>query len=219
MDLNDAAPSAAGAELDSIPISALQHFAFCPRQCALIHIERAWEENHLTAEGRVLHERAHDGSSESRRDCRIARSLPLQSDALRLHGVADIVEFHRQPNDSWHPFPVEYKRGRPKVEPIDKIQLCAQAICLEEMLGVSISAGAIFYGASHRRHDVLFDAALRAETHRVAALTRAMIEKGRTPAPEFGPKCRSCSLLSLCQPGTSEHKASAHLARLLAAND
>lgn len=207
------------AELDSLPISALQHFAFCPRQCALIHIERAWEENHLTAQGRVLHERAHDGSSESRRDLRIARSLPLQSVALGLHGVADIVEFHRQPNDSWRPFPVEYKRGRPKADSIDEIQLCAQAICLEEMLHTTIPAGAIFYGASHRRHDVLFDDSLRADTHRVALATRAMIDVGRTPPPEFSPKCASCSLHALCQPQAATRAASAHLARLIAASD
>lgn len=204
---------------DSIPISALQHYAFCPRQCALIHVERAWEENHLTAQGRVLHERAHDGSAESRRDFRIARSLPLESAAFGLHGVADIVEFHRQPDGTWQPFPVEYKRGRPKADPIDEVQLCAQAVCLEEMLGVAIPAGAIFYGESHRRHDVAFDDTLRTETRRIAAATRAMIDSGRTPAPEFGPKCRSCSLLELCRPQATTRSASAHLTRLFAAAD
>lgn len=114
---------------DSFPLSALQHFAFCPRQCALVHVERLWEENTLTAEGRVLHDRTHDAGSESRGDLRIARALSLQSTTLGLHGVADVVEFHRQCDGTWRPFPVEYKRGRPKHAPIDAVQLCAQAIC------------------------------------------------------------------------------------------
>ena len=185
---------------DSLPLSALQHLAFCPRQCALIHIEQQWAENRLTAEGRVLHDKAHEAGSESRCDLRVARGLPMQSIALGLHGVADIVEFHRQPNGAWQPFPVEYKRGRPKAEPIDAVQLCAQAICLEEMLGQPVPDGAIFYGATHRRHDVSFDEGLRTETRRLAASAHSLVATGRTPAPEFGPKCRSCSFLELCRP-------------------
>jgi CRISPR-associated exonuclease Cas4 len=204
---------------DSLPISALQHFAFCPRQCALIHLERQWSENTLTAQGRVLHERAHDGGSESRGDLRIARSLHLQSTVLGLHGVTDIVEFHLQPDGSWLPFPVEYKRGRPKHEPIDSVQLCAQAICLEEMLEVSIPAGALFYGEKHRRQEIIFDPALRAETAAVAAAIHAMMDSGRTPAPVFAPKCRSCSLLELCRPEALNHSASAHLARVMNPQD
>jgi len=207
------------AEIDSLPLSALQHFAFCKRQCALIHVEQQWAENRLTAEGRVLHDKAHEAGSESRRDIRVSRALPLQSTTLRLHGVADIVEFHRQPDDSWKPFPVEYKRGRPKHEPIDAVQLCAQAICLEEMLGHSIPAGAIFYGTTHRRHDVIFDDALRAETVRIAEATHALVAIGRTPPPEFGPKCRSCSFLELCRPEAITHSASLHLANLMNPRD
>lgn len=207
------------AEPDSFPLSALQHYAFCPRQCALIHIERLWAENALTAEGRVLHERAHEAGGESRGDLRIARALPLQSAALGVHGVADVVEFHRQSDGTWRPFPVEYKRGRPKPEPIDAVQLCAQAICLEEMLGVAVPAGALFYGAQRRRHEVAFDAALRAETAQLATEVHAMLHLGATPPPVFAPKCRACSLLVLCQPQAVARSASAHLARLLAAAD
>jgi CRISPR-associated exonuclease Cas4 len=203
----------------SFPLSALQHFAFCPRQCALIHVERLWAENTLTAEGRVLHDRTHDAGSESRGDLRIARALPLQSTALGLHGVADVVEFHRQPAGTWRPFPVEYKRGRPKHAPIDAVQLCAQAICLEEMLATSVPAGALFYGTTHRRHDVVFDEALRDETRQLAAEVHALLASGRTPPPVYAPKCRSCSLLDLCRPQAVTRSASAHLARLIAAAD
>lgn len=199
----------------SLPLSALQHFAFCPRQCALIHIERQWAENRLTAEGRVLHDKAHSAGSESRRALRIVRALALQSSALRLHGVADIVEFHRQPDDTWHPYPVEYKRGRPKHEATDSIQLCAQAICLEEMLNTAVPAGAIFYGAAQRRHDITFDAGLRAETRRIVAATHALVAGGRTPTAEFAPKCRACSFLELCRPEAVARSASRHLARLM----
>lgn len=203
------------AEIESIAISALQHFAFCPRQCALIHIERAWEENTLTAQGRVLHDRAHEAGGETRRDLRTARALPLQSAAHGLHGVADVVEFHRQPDGAWQPFPVEYKRGRPKFTPIDAVQLCAQALCLEEMLNVAIATGALFYGETRRRQDVPFDDALRAETLRLTAEVRAMIASGRTPAPVYAKHCHACSLLERCQPRAVARSASAYLARLL----
>lgn len=204
----------------SVAISALQHFAYCPRQCALIHIERAWAENTLTAEGRVLHEKTHEAGTESRRDLRIARALSLQSTTHGLHGVADVVEFHRQPDGTWHPFPVEYKRGRPKFSPIDAVQLCAQALCLEEMLQAEISAGALFYGETRRRQDVAFDADLRAETLRLVVATRNMVTAGRTPPAVYeSRKCSACSLLELCQPRAVMHSAAAHLARLIAAGD
>ncbi|MEI6052993.1 MAG: CRISPR-associated protein Cas4 [Opitutaceae bacterium] len=207
------------AEPDSFPLSALQHYAFCQRQCALIHVERQWAENTLTAQGRVLHDRAHEAGSESRGDLRTARALPLQSAALGLHGVADVVEFHRQPDGAWRPFPVEYKRGRPKHEPIDAVQLCAQAICLEEMLHTTVPAGALFYGATHARHDVTFDDALRTETQQLAAAVRAQLAAGLTPPAVYAAKCRACSLLELCRPQATARSASAHLARILAALD
>lgn len=200
----------------SLPLSALQHYAFCPRQCALIHIERQWAENTLTAQGRVLHDKAHEPGRESRRDVRVTRSLRLESTSLGLHGVADIVEFHRQPGDVWRPFPVEYKRGKPKRDAIDEVQLCAQALCLEEMFSTDVPCGVIFYGAVHRREEVVFDAALRAETQGVVVETRAMISAGKTPAARYAPKCRSCSLLDLCKPQATSRSASAYLNRLFA---
>ena len=204
----------------SVALSALQHFAYCPRQCALIHLERVWSENTLTAEGRVLHEKTHEAGTESRRDLRIARALALQSATHGLHGVADVVEFHRQPDGAWRPFPVEYKRGRPKFSPIDAVQLCAQALCLEDMLGLAIPAGALFYGETRRREEVVFDEKLRGETLRLVAATRAMIASGRTPPALYeARKCRACSLLALCQPRAAMRGAAAHLARLIAAAD
>jgi CRISPR-associated exonuclease Cas4 len=200
----------------SLPLSALQHYAFCPRQCALIHIERQWAENTLTAEGRVLHDKAHEPGRESRRDVRIARSLRLESAALGLHGVADVVEFHREADDVWRPFPVEYKRGKPKRDAIDEVQLCAQALCLEEMFSTAVPCGVIYYGAVHRREDVVFDDALRAETLRLAGELRTMIASGKTPVPQYAPKCRSCSLLDLCKPQAVARSASAYLRRLFA---
>lgn len=204
---------------ESIPLSALQHFAFCPRQCALIHIERVWEENSLTAQGRVLHDRTHEAGAESRGDLRLARALPLQSAEHGLHGVADMVEFHRQPDGTWQPFPVEYKRGRPKFTPIDAVQLCAQALCLEEMLATAIPAGALFYGETRRRQDITFDEELRKETLTLAAAVRAMITSGQTPAPVYAKHCHACSLIARCQPRAMARSASAYLAQLLAAAD
>lgn len=206
------------AELDTYPLSALQHFSFCPRQCALIHLERLWAENTSTAEGRVLHERAHEAGTETRGALRITRALPIQSTTLGVHGVADVVEFHLQPDGTWRPFPVEYKRGRPKQHAADTIQLCAQAICLEESLHTPVPVGALFYGETHRRLDVAFDAALRSETRDLAARMMAMLSSARTPAPEYGPKCHACSLRPLCQPQAVNRSASAYLAGLLHAD-
>src|SRR5882724_4292817 len=126
---------------ERLPISALQHWLYCPRQCALIHVERLWSENAFTAEGRVLHERAHEGGEENRPGLHITRGISLWSERLGLSGVADVVEF-RGPDG--RPFPVEYKRGRPKPHRADEVQLCAQGLCLEEMLGVVIPEGALF---------------------------------------------------------------------------
>lgn len=210
---------------DPILISALQHHAFCPRQCALIHIERVWEENTLTAEGRVLHDRAHAGGGETRPGIRIARSLPLQSVRHGLQGVADIVEFHRIPNappgTPPRPFPVEYKRGQPKPNNIDAVQLCAQALCLEEMLGLAIPAGALFYGETRRREDIAFTPELRAETLARAETVRSMIASGRTPPPDYGKHCRSCSLIDHCRPRATSRQtsATAYLTKLIAATD
>jgi CRISPR-associated exonuclease Cas4 len=185
-----------------IPISALQHWVFCPRQCGLIHLEGQWEENRLTAQGRLLHEKAHEGGSESRGQVRIERGLALRSLSLGLVGVADVVEFHRRERGRL-PFPVEYKRGRPKEHDADRLQLTAQAICLEEMLGCSVPRGALFYGTIKRREEVEFTSDLRQQVARHAAQVHAMLEAGITPAPRAGPHCRNCSLAGRCLPEQS----------------
>lgn len=189
------------AEDDLLPISALQHLLFCERQCALIHLEGLWAENRLTTEGRHLHERADSGAAESRGGVRTVRSLALRSLRLGLAGRADVVEFHLREGDKpAQPFPVEYKRGRPKVNDADRVQLCAQALCLEEMLGVPISAGALFYGTTRRRVEVLFDVVLRAVVMTAATRLHAMVASGTTPRAVREPKCANCSLLELCLP-------------------
>lgn len=204
-------------EDDFIPLSALQHMAFCPRQCALIHIEQAWSENRLTAEGRLMHERAHEEGEESRGDLRIARAVMLRSFRLGLIGMADVVEFHRMEDGRWQPFPVEYKRGKPKMDDCDKVQLCAQAICLEEMLSVEIPGGALFYGKTRRRLDVAFDADLRRKTEAIARQTHELIASGRTPLPVYGKYCESCSLIEGCLPKKMQKKrpVKAYLSRML----
>jgi len=196
-------------EDDLLPLSALQHLIYCERQCALIHIEGLWAENRFTAEGRIGHERVHEAASESRPGIRTGFAVPLRSLVLGLSGIADVVEFHLTENGGWVPFPVEHKRGRPKVLPCDKIQLCAQAICLEEMLAVSIMNGAIFYGKTRRRQDVLFDDDLRSQTITAAKRLHDLVDSGVTPEGVYGPKCDDCSMLGLCLPKISGNRKSA----------
>ena len=195
-------------EDELLPLSALQHLLFCERQCALIHVEQVWAENRLTAEGRVLHERVHEAGDEARGAVRIARALRLRSLRLGLIGVADVVEFHRQ-GAAWVPFPVEFKRGKPKPDDTDRVQLCAQAMCLEEMLNEAIPAGALFYGTTRRRLDVDLDADLRSLTEQTATRLHELIAAGVTPPAVYGPKCDNCSLLHLCLPETAARGKSA----------
>lgn len=205
-------PQGAHEEEDRLfPLSALQHYLFCPRQCALIHLEGLWAEDGATAEGRLLHERVDAGTWETRGAVRVARGVQLRSLALGVVGRADVVEFHGNPPV---PYPVEYKRGRPKAHRADEVQLCAQAICLEEMCGTDVPEGALFYGAERRRTRVLFDPALRNLTVRAAADVRAMLVAGRTPAPLLKPMCRRCSLHDECWPERLEKPPS--VARWLA---
>jgi CRISPR-associated exonuclease Cas4 len=200
-----------------VPISALQHFLFCPRQCALIHIERLWAEDVTTMEGRLLHEAVDASLGESRPGVRIARGLAIRSLEFGIAGRADVVEFR-----DGQPFPVEYKRGKPKTHRADEVQLCAQALCLEEMLACAIPEGALFYGEKRRRHPIVFDAELRALTIRVAHETRDMIARHRLPAARLTPACRKCSLEPLCRPTQFEQPPhidtwfSSRLARALA---
>ncbi len=203
-----------------LPISALQHLVFCERQCALIHIERLWADNPLTVEGSSMHARVHDeDASEARGDIRIARGIALRSFRLGLVGQADVVEFHRAeagtgvtlPNaaGSWLPFPVEYKRGRPKRGLADRVQLCAQALCLEEMFDTRLQAGALFYGTSRRRMTVAFGHALRQTTEQTAERLHALVSQGITPRARREPKCKRCSLVRLCLPDAMAARRSA----------
>lgn len=185
-----------------IPLSALQHYLYCPRQCALIHVERLWSENRYTAEGRLIHDRADEPGTEMRHGVRTATAMPLVNRALGLTGVADVVEFRDGP-DGPLSYPVEYKRGRPKRHRADEVQLCAQALCLEEMLDTRIPEGALYYGKTRRRRVVAFDESLRTLTMETVDNIRRMIDEGRTPSAEYEPKrCDACSLLELCQPRT-----------------
>jgi CRISPR-associated exonuclease Cas4 len=196
-------------EDDLLPISALQHLAFCERQWALIHLEQAWSENALTAEGRILHEKAHEENNESRGDIRIVRSLRLHSFRLGLVGQADVVEF---PNGSLAGFPpkiVEYKHGKPKAIDCDEVQLCAQAICLEEMMGLHMDEAELFYGKPRRRHVVVLSKELRERTEALAFRLHDLTEAALTPRAVWSKRCESCSLIEICLPGIAKGKKSA----------
>ncbi len=194
------------AESELLPLSGLQHLLFCERQWGLIHLEQQWEENRLTAEGRLLHSKADAGAPEQRQGVRIVRALPLRSLRLGLAGKADVVEF---PCDGSPPCPVEYKRGRAKADDCDRVQLCAQGLCLEEMLQMDVPGGALFYGQPRRRLAVDFDAKLRQKTESLAQRMHELHARGETPPPVLLPHCRSCSLLNLCQPSLLVKRGSA----------
>jgi len=198
-------------EEDLHPISALQHMAFCPRQAGLIHLEQVWAENKRTAEGKTLHERVDEGYREYRKGLRQISGIRVQSFTLGIQGRLDVLELERDDSSAssisflgleggWTLRPVEFKRGEPKEEDWDEVQLCAQALCLEEMAGVSISEGAIFYGEIRRRVEVLIDEALRRRTREVIREFDAMMSSGILPRPVWKKSCRACSLLEICQP-------------------
>ena len=204
-------------DTDMVMLSALQHYLFCPRQCALIHVEGLWSENYLTSAGRRMHERVDSGQKETRRGVHLATSLRLVSNRLNMLGVADLVEFHLTDNEFddagrrraarlpgregwWRPFPVEYKRGSPKGHRADEVQLCAQAICLEEMLKVTIAEGALFYGEPRRRVLINFDNELRLLTKSIVAETHKLIKSGVTPPACYSKACEACSLKEVCRP-------------------
>jgi CRISPR-associated exonuclease Cas4 len=205
-------------ENDLLPLSGLQHLLFCERQWALIHIEQQWEENRLTQEGRVLHERVHESGTEARPDAVVARGLRVRSLRLGLAGETDVVEFQRAEAERadtirlegragwWVPFPVEYKRGKPKADAWDEVQLCAQALCLEETFGVRIAAGALFYGTKRRRTQVEFDAGLREQTEALARRMHEMYAARTTPAAVYASKCEKCSLMERCMPKMSTRR-------------
>lgn len=185
---------------DPIPLSALQHWAYCPRQCALIHVEQVFAENIFTQRGQALHKRVDDPGCEVRDGLRVERALPLFNDALGLSGKADVVEF--LPDGT--PYPVEYKHGsrhkRADIAACDDIQLAAQALCLEEMFGKPVAEGALYYASSRRRRIVAVDADLRAKTESTVSEVRQLLAAGILPPPLNDEHCRACSLHDLCQP-------------------
>jgi CRISPR-associated exonuclease Cas4 len=192
-----------------LPLSGIQHFVFCRRQWALIHIERQWQENVLTMEGRLLHGRVDDPFfTEKRKGVIVTRSLPVASYRLGLSGICDVVEFTASPegvplpgrDGNYLPAPVEYKRGREKQKPSDEAQLCAQAICLEEMLLVNIPLGYLYYRQTRRRVPVEFTSELRALVARMSAEMQAYFRRGYTPRVKTSKACRSCSLADICLP-------------------
>ena len=190
-------------------LSALQHYAFCPRQFALIHVEQAWEENYWTADGRVLHERVDSGVAEQRRGVRYERGVLLRSERYRLSGKMDLLEIEKGEPPRY--FPVEYKRGKPKLEDWDRIQLCAQALCIEEMRGVHVEEGAIWYWQVRKREPIIIDEVLRQTTVSIIEQAQALLASGETPPPtENKKRCKACSLVDLCEPQTfrQDHSSS-----------
>ncbi len=189
-----------------LPISALQHWLYCPRQCGLIHLEQVWAENKFTAEGQVLHHKAHEGADESKAGVRIARSMAVRSLALGMAGQCDVVEFY----PDGRVLPVEYKRGKPKAHRADEVQLCAQAMSLEEMLEVEIPMGCLYYGEKRRRTEIVFDATLRQLVAESLVALHGMIASRETPMAEYqSRRCDACSLIELCQPKALRFKRGA----------
>jgi len=200
-------------ESELLPISALQHIVFCERQCALIHLEQAWVENQFTAEGRVLHERTHSQESENRHEKHTERGMPIRSLELGIAGMADVIEY----NENNVPYPIEYKRGRPKTKNMDEIQLCAEAMCIEEMLAVHLQEGALFYGKTRRRKMVIFNEDLRTQTKNAAKRLHELVNSGITPAPIYTEKCKRCSFYDLCKPKifSKKHNVELYIKRML----
>ena len=199
-------------EANEATLSALQHFAFCRRQWGLIFLERQWAENARTAEGQVFHETAHHGpESETRGDLLILRGLRVASPALRLGGICDVVEFHRSPSGVplmgreglWLPYPVEYKKGSDQTRESDEVQLCGQALCLEEMLCCQIPEGSLFYGETRRRTRVAFDEPLRQRTLDLLHELLGYMDRGYTPGAKLHKGCNACSLRDICLPKLS----------------
>ena len=191
-------------------LSGLQHFAYCRRQWALIHVEQQWQENLHTAEGQVFHRRAHDEEqTEVRGDTIIVRGMRVQSERLGISGICDVVEFTRSPDGialagregRYQVHPVEYKKGAPKEHQADELQLCAQVMCLEEMLLCRIDEGSLFYGEPRRRTRVTFSPELRAQAEQMLGEMHQMDERGHTPRVKRHKGCSACSLKEICLPG------------------
>jgi CRISPR-associated exonuclease Cas4 len=196
-------------EDDFLPLSAIQHFLFCRRQWALIHVEQQWAENFRTTDGALMHKNAHDAQSHTRRGAVLTvRGMKIHSSRLGLSGECDVVEFHSDPQGVplsmtaglWRPSPVEYKRGTLKSNHMDEAQLCAQAMCLEEMLCCNISEGALFYGETRHRCPVAFTPELRQEVEKAAQEMHQLFQRGTTPKVKPTKACNACSLKDLCLP-------------------
>ncbi|MCF8030857.1 MAG: CRISPR-associated protein Cas4 [Desulfohalobiaceae bacterium] len=198
-------------EEELVPLSALQHLLYCKRQCALIHVDGVWTENRYTAEGRIVHERAHQSGGQSRGEVRTETGVYVRSSRLGLVGQADVVEFHREQGGIWRPYPVEYKRGRAKPEDWDRVQLCAQAVCLEEMLELEVPRGAIYYDQPRRREPVEFDNELRSRVEEAVSRAREILDSGILPVAEQGSRCRRCSLAEICLPGTRKRSVQSYM--------
>lgn len=196
-------------EEDYLQLSGLQHFAFCRRQWALIHLENQWKDNLRTVEGNLFHHRAHDSKQRERRgNILILRELPICSASLGISGKCDVVEFHADPTGialsgeagCWRPFPIEYKKGAPKAHQADELQLCAQALCLEEMLCCPIAEGALFYGETRRRCAVSFTEDLRQTVRTMLDEMHQLYSRGHTPRVKPTTSCNACSLKGICLP-------------------
>lgn len=204
-------------DAEPIPLSALQHATYCLRQAALIHLERLWADNQFTAQGDVLHAVADKGGKRVARGVRRVMALAVASTRLGVAGVCDMVEFPREAGGEV-PFPVEYKRGKPKLHRADDVQLCAQGLCLEEMTGLVVPQGALFYAETHRRVVVPFDTELRALTETTIAELRSVLASGTTPPPTpHKSRCRACSLVDLCRPEVYARPVLAWRSRMLRA--
>ncbi len=204
-------------EENFLQLSGIQHYTFCPRQWALIHIEQQWEDNILTFKGQELHQITNDPFfTEKRGDVIITRAVPISSKKLGLNGIADVIEFQKVDNFGiklngysgyWKPIPVEYKLGNPKPTNCDILQLCAQAICLEEVFQITLDIGYIYYGRTRRRLDVILKPELKAETYRVAQEMHRVFASGKTPGPIINKACEKCSLVDLCLPYLSRRRS------------
>jgi len=188
-------------EVIEVPISAIEHYSYCPRQCALIHVEQTYDENVYTIKGTLAHERVDSGAEAVRKDVKEVRGIPLWSERLGLRGKGDLVEFRADV-----PYPVEYKVGR-RVAAHAELQLCAQALCLEEMLGVAVPRGAVFYHAMRQRIEVAFDDALRIRTILAIEAIREILRTQRLPDAPNDKRCRNCSLLNSCMPAVIAEQA------------
>lgn len=216
-------------EEEYLMLSGIQHFAFCRRQWAIIHIEQQWAENYRTTAGELMHKKAHDESSfEKRGNLLIVRGLRISSHELGLSGQCDVVEFHQNENGielfgydgKWNPVPIEYKNGAPKENNADELQICAQAICLEEMFQITIPDGYLYYGENRRRSHVEFTDNLREEVRKIAKEMHDLFVRGYTPKVKPTKQCKACSLENLCVPKLQKRmKAREYIEQSIKTND